>query len=83
MEVSSNVERLINIYQTERSTFPVLSRGYPASRMAGNNSTIITNINYDPYKSTIGRNSHSAIDNDTYESVLTTFQNQMLLLIGK
>jgi len=83
MEVSSNVERLINVYQTDRSTFPVLSRGYPASRAPGNNSTIITNINYDEYKSIKGSGAHAAMDEDTYQSVLMTFQNQMLLLIGK
>jgi RHS repeat-associated protein len=83
MEVSSNVERLINVYQTDRSTFPALSRGYPASRAPGNNSTIITNVNYDAYKSGKGSAAHGAMDEDTYQSVLTTFQNQMLLLIGK
>ena len=83
MEVSSNVERLINVYQTDRSTAPILSRGYPASRAPGNISTIIINVNYDEYKSVKGRGAHGAMDEDTYQSVLTTFQNQMLLLIGK
>jgi RHS repeat-associated protein len=81
MEVSSNVERLINVYQTDRSS--IGSRGYAAKRMDGNITTIITNVNYDEYKSVKGSGAHGAMDEDTYNSVLTTFKNQMLLLIGK
>jgi hypothetical protein len=81
MEVSSNVERLINVYQTDRSY--IGSRGYPARRMEGNNTTQITNINYDNLKSVQGFGSHGFMDDDTYEPVLILFQNQMLMLIGK
>lgn len=81
MEISSNVERVINVYQTDESTPPAFSRGYPASPIKGNIRTRILNVNYDAFKSTRGFRAHGAMAGDLQESVTRTFQNQMKFLI--
>jgi len=77
LKIPSNVVKSSTYYQTDRSTFPFLSRGYPAVPEEGNTNTNIVNKNFDDRKSTSGSKAHGAMAGDTYENATNLIKNEL------
>lgn len=75
LQVSDNVETVFNFYQTDLST--ILSSGYPAEPIPGNDKSIILNYNYDEKKSVQGTGAHGAMDEDTQKDATNIIKAEM------
>jgi hypothetical protein len=78
LQIPDNVETVFNFYQTDRSNFPVKSRGYEAKPQEGNNKTVILNDNMTGKTTGKKSDAHGTMADDTQKDATNIIKAEMM-----